>query len=457
VDLNKFGNKNILILILAFVLAAANIWGYSRDNFAKLGFSFDAVHDEDFKQILGGSQNILDGKGLYQHALAYGQSTTFKEFIADDAPTYPFNPSVAVLAIPLLKIGTENAVRFWKLLNLILIVASAYLATIMFTQATDIKKWASFILMFVIFISGGQIQHALMLGQLDISIVFLLLLSFLLYKKQYYILAGLPIGLAIVFQGLIAAMVIFFIWKRAWKTVWVTLGFAGVITAFSFFVVGWKQLPDSLEVYRSWATGAMLDVPFNQSVRGLLIRAFSTNIYIQPIANLPWLTTLLSILIPAIAGIAWILLVRYRREDQQDEQYGYIEYSFTLLVALLFSPLLDDLHFVWLLLPASAILLFFLNRPLSPRNIFFLVLTFIVVLYLGYPGLNSKIYEGYRELLDTGVLVSRNNLLYTGLYTYGLIALNLIAFLILFLRKPQTGNLLEQLQNRFRNETVQQK
>lgn len=427
--------RDYIPLVLTLVLLLTAVWGYRGSQAEKIGPPLGAITGQDFRQILSASQDIEEGKNLYARALAYGNTPTFEEFITWDAAPYPYPPLVAVLALPLLQLPTDTALQLWTTVNLALLVGSAFIIVAAFTTGSRLfQRGTRFVLIVTLLCVYFPTQHDLKLVQLDILILFLLLLTYLLYQRGS-ITAGLPLALAIAVKPIVAPMVFFFVWKGQWRIVFLAGISAALLTAWGFVVVGWERLPDYMQVNRLWSSGGILHYPFNQSVNGFTQRLFTENRYIEPLVVLPWLARVLTIGAGLLAVGSWIGSVS--RSHSPKHPTGAIEYGLTLTTLMFLSPLIDDIHFVWALLPITVLLLATIDHAQGIGGGVLLAISFAIALYLGYPALLDKIYAGYETLLHDNTLVSRSNALLTGAYLYGLIALHGCIVVYLYLRRNE--------------------
>ena len=426
--------KAHLPLTFAFVFLLAAFVGYGGRQASKLGPPLGNILGQDARQVLRAAHEIATGNSPYAHALAFGRSPDFKEFMTWDAASNPYPPLVAVLAHPLLRLPMDDALRLWTGVNLGLVLLSALVAAYSFTQASSVSRAARFILILILFFVYAPTQIDLKLVQLDILILFLLLFTYYLYRNGSN-WAGIPLGLAMAVKPIVAPLLFFFLWKRHWRLSVITVGTAASLTVLGFSVAGWVHLPDYLEVNRLWASSAMLAFPFNQSVRGLSLRLFTPNIYNEPLLVLPWLAYLLPILMGVLAVGGW--LVSVSRADNRKEAANGIEYGLTLTTAMFLSPLVDDIHFVWALMPLAALLLGSMDNLKNTRDFLWLVAYVLIALYLSSPFLHAAIYAGSATLLEQSRLVAQGKVLYTGAYLYGLIALDVCLGLYLSIRRAR--------------------
>lgn len=415
-------NKNTLLIFLTVIFVAQAFYGYRGSQQDALGPPLGRISGFDFEQILVASQDIINGENLYRRALAYGQNPTFEQFVADIPSPYPYQPIVAVLALPLIAVDTQTALELWSAANLLMLIGAAWLAASVFGVADGgINRIIRFVFILVVFFLSKQTQHNLQLVQLDIFILFMLMSTYTLFQRGNKKLAGIPFAFALVTKVLVLPILVYFLWKRSWQTAAVALGVAALISLAGFFVVGWERLPDYLEVNRLWSTGDILVLPFNQSLRGLSLRAFTMNSYIEPLIEAPWLVLVVPAVGSICAVVSWLLLVS--RIDNRHTARGGVEYGFTVLAGMSLSPLIDDIHIVWTLLPIAALLLALIDSITDRRSLLATIGVFGLVLYLGYPSLSNLIYSVGLEGLADGSLVPASQVPLTGVYTYGLIVL----------------------------------
>jgi hypothetical protein len=424
--------KAYLPLALALVFVLAAFWGYSGRQASKLGPPLGAILGQDARQVLRAAREIEAGENPYTHALEFARAPSFKEFMTWDAGPYPYPPIIAIMAQPLLRLSTAAALDLWSGINIILLLLCAWLAVSSFSNVGFGGRVTRFILILALFFVYAPTQIDLKLVQLDILILFLLLSTYYLYHHDLD-WAGIPLGLAIAVKPVVIPWLLFFIWKRRWRQSSVAFLTAGLLTAVGFSIVGWSRLQDYLEVNRLWASSAILVYPFNQSVAGLALRLFTTNTYNQPLWAMPQLTWIIPSAVGLLAFGAW--LVSVSRGDNRKEASSGVEFGLTLTTTMLLSPLVDDIHFVWVLMPLAALLLGTLDHLRRTRDVFSLLGYTLVALYLSSPLLHAAIYAGSASLLVNNTLVAAGKVLFTGAYLYGLIALDICLLVYLHRRR----------------------
>jgi hypothetical protein len=276
-------------------------------------------------------------------------------------------------------------------------------------------------------------QIDLSLVQLDILVLFLLLATYLLYRRGREHGAGLALAFAIAIKPTAGAVLLFFGWKRCWRILVIAGVTVALLMAVGFCMVGWAWLPDYLEIIRLWSSGPVLALPHNQSVRGFGLRAFTSNIYSQPLYTVPWLAEAIPVVVGLLAICGWVASIS--RSNNREGLTNGLEYGLTLTTVMLLSPYVGDLHFVWVLMPLSALLLALTDDLRGMKTLVPLAIGFLLALYLGYPAVQDKTYAGFEALLYRGELVERSMVLCSGAYLYGLIALDICLVIYLYVRR----------------------
>lgn len=196
------------------------------------------------------------------------------------------------------------------------------MAVLAFADNRSLQFATRFPFILTLFYFHGPTQIALLLVQLDILTLFLVLCTYLLHRRGYNTAAGLPLALAIAIKPTVGVVLLFFAWKRRWRILAVTVATVVLLTGLGFCVVGWARFPDYLEVVQLWSSGALLVFPHNQSVRGLALRAFTTNAYNQPLHVVPWLGYAVPILIGLLAVGSWTASISL--SDNRTESVGSV-------------------------------------------------------------------------------------------------------------------------------------
>lgn len=420
-----YGILSAVFLVLAF-------WFYHGTNDRLLAPPFGEMYGMDFRQILRASQEILNRENIYQHAIAYAESPNFSEFISWPASPYPYSPIVGVLAIPLLWIGEQTAITLWIIFSWLLLISAG---VIIVMGIFEDKNWFKLLAVLLFFTMYGPSHLDLKFVNLDILILFLVSLTYYLYKRQQSGFAGIVLGFALAFKLLLAPLVAYFLWKKDWKAGLFAIGTFGALTIIGFSVAGWDQLDEFIRVNYLWSVTDMLSYPFNQSITGVGIRLFTDNPYIEPLFNIPSLVSILRVLGSITAIVLWLGIVN--RRDNRDSVEGFLEFGFTLTTMLFLSPLVDDIHYLWVLMPIGGLLALISVDILDDKwKLILSVSTLLCILFLAHPDLHDAVYYGWENIAQNNLLVSRKYVLLTGAYLYGLIGLEAcLLFTINYFRK----------------------
>jgi hypothetical protein len=427
--MSRYGRAilTLLVIMVAF-------WGYRGSQRERLGPPLGKVSGQDFRAVLRAAQDIESHANLYIHGISVATSPNFKDFVTWDVAPYVYPPLMAALARPLLALQVDDALCLWSSFNFVLLVGGALMAVWAFGRASSLSDTAICIALAIVFyFYYYPSQFDLKLGQADVLMLFLLSLAFLLYQRGHDVATGIPLALAISVKPMLGFVLLFFAWKRQWRTLVISVGLVALLTVWGFQVAGWQYLPDYLQVNRAWTSGPFLAFPVNQSPTGFSIRAFTANVYCQPIVVLPWLARLIPIVAGVVAFGLWLVSVSPSSEQHYPVQ-GF-EYGLTVTTLMLISPLTEDLHFTWALIPIVVLLFGTSEEACNPWCFFIQVVSFLVALYLGYPALADKIYAGHEALLYEGEPVASSNVVYSGAYLYGLVVLHMCLAGWLFLQR----------------------
>jgi len=410
----------VLPLVLATVFIAAGLWGYRDWRAEKLGPPLGKIKGQDFNNVLHAAHNLEIGANLYGYAEQFLRTPSFKEFTSWEETFYIYPPLFAALVRPLLRLPPPVALTLWGLGNYLVLLCAAAFAVREFAPP-GLPRVPAFACLAVVFTCYYPCQLELKIGQVDIVLLLLLLVTYRLYCARSRV-AGLPLACALSIKPVLAPLLVFFVWKREWRTAATAAGAAAVLVAGSFTLAGWHQLPSYLSAHHFWATGPMLVFPVNQSVTAVARRVFTVNVYSEPVAVCPWLASLLPLIVAALAGAGWLAVVP--RDDNRNHAVNGIEFGATLTTQMLISPITEDIHFVWVLVPLAALLLAALGHTKLPRDWMRLAVVVGLLLYFGLPDTQATTYTDWTAAAFTGTLVPRAHVLYTGMFLYGLVILD---------------------------------
>jgi len=155
------------------------------------------------------------------------------------------------------------------------------------------------------------------------------------------------------------------------------------------------------------------------------------------------LATIMRVLGILIVVFLWLRIVSSK--NNRNSVDGFLEYGFTLSTMLFLSPLVDDIHYVWVLLPIGGLLGALPLNFDKGKKIILPIFTLFCVLYLANPDLHDAIYYGWEDLVYTQTLVNMKYGFLTGAYLYGLIGLEISLFLTLLLFRQRDNKTYNQI------------
>lgn len=243
-------------------------------------------------------------------------------------------------------------------------------------------------------------------GQIDVILLALTTLSLLAYLRGRDALAGVALGLAAAVKPTLAVYGLFYLRKGRWATLGAAI-LTGLLLGFGpFALLGAGALADWLAVSRYFTGADYPTYPSNQSLRGLLLRAFAGGprhvplLPNRPLAEGLWIVGALGAL-----ALWWWLVSRQPRRDGR----AVLEYALTATLMLFAAPLSEDVHYVALLLPLAVLAYRAARGPASVRSA---VLAVLACLYFAQPWLDAV---GERGGADW------QRLLTSSVYLYGLL------------------------------------
>lgn len=189
----------IFILFLLFFLAFGQ-------QLYKLFFVFQQQNFVDFNVYWDTVKTALTGGNIYY-----------------DLKETPFNyPPTTLLFLVFLPLFSQSVASLVLLfISLSSLLGSLYLLAKMFFKPA--QKWLVFFLSSVLFIQFFPTKFTLTLGQVNLVILFLIVLSFYLYQKRKDIFSGLFLGIATLIKIFPGFLILFFLKEKRWKMVIVFL------------------------------------------------------------------------------------------------------------------------------------------------------------------------------------------------------------------------------------------
>lgn len=217
--------------------------------------------------------------------------------------TYPNPPIMALMLRPLADLPPIAGALTWYYLKVVLtVLAFAAIIRIVSSASEPFPPWA---IGLAVLLSLRPVIGDLTHGNVNLLIMFLVVVSVFAFRSGWDISAGVVLALAIACKVTPALFVAYYLWKRAWRTL---IGCAVGLVLFFLVIpglsLGWSE---NWEYLTSWGQNMVLpyvvggvvtsDHP-NQSLPGVIYRlftespAFSTyiNDVYTPVEYLNWLS-----------------------------------------------------------------------------------------------------------------------------------------------------------------------
>jgi len=289
---------------------------------------------------------------------------------------WPNTPIMALILKPLMEIDPPYlGSQLWLFAKMIMSIVSIYLVFLMLDRPEHpFPFWGKAL---TVLLSLRPIEGDLVHGNVNLFILFMIVVGLYAFSRHWNILAGLSLALGIACKITPALFIPYLVWKRAWKTLAATFVGLGLwLFIVPSFYFGWDHNKDCL---KSWVDGMVL--PFlvkneitsehqNQSLPGFLERMLRERPSItrpkedrtgyealayHHVANLSPQT--LSI---AIKGclVGFCLLVMWRFQAPRDNRTDWrwmAEFGAVVLGMLIFSERTWKHHAVTLLIPFAVI------------------------------------------------------------------------------------------------------
>jgi len=331
-----------LILVAAAVLAGA--------------YLFHIRHDmTDFGVCYQGGQRIVQGETLYREADGHLQ--------------FKYSPAAALFFAPLTVLPFAAAKAVWYILELAFLAGIFFLSYRMLPAAAN---RATPIFVWTFLIELKFLARELELGQVNLFILFILILMLHSLLKGRENRAGLLWGCSLFFKPYALVFFPYFLIKKKFRTLsaGIAISVAGLALPAVFY--GFKG---SFSVLGEWpatlskSTSGLLASYDNASLYGFLLKAFPA--FSRGLSGALFLTLLLGL----AAVVLWI--VRASRTSPPIKNPEVLESAFLLILIPLFSPLGWNYNCLYSLLAAMLILSAWRHFPQAGKII--LVINFVVM------------------------------------------------------------------------------
>ena len=270
------------------------------------------------------------------------------------------------------------AEKVWTILSL-----SAFLISIYFLFKSITKKfsWMDFILIYLLAMLSFPIKFTFGLGQINFLILLFLVLVFYFFQNKRYLWSGGCIALAGAIKLTPIFLILYFLKKRAYKTVISSMLAFILINILAVILFG-------LDLIKYYYLQVLPTIPpvgnaayYNQALTGFLARL-----------EIPFLIAF--VVNYSFFGLLTLLSLIFTQKSNLNKLASLTEYGLFITSWLIGAGLSWQHHLVWLLIPFAAIFLYLKNNKNKP--IFYL--TIISYLLISYNIKQSSLYQGFYTL-----------------------------------------------------------
>lgn len=268
-------------------------------------------------------------------------------------------PSSVVLLAPLALLPPTSVRLAWLLVNLVALLGGGLFLTLALRRTSPKPLSPVWVAGMIVF--ARPLIRTIAFGQVGAIIFFLLALGFWAWTRRQEEIAGGSVAIAAAIKIIPGIIILYFVWKRAWRGVAASAGIGIFLFALTFFVGG-------IQAWTRFLTKALPAVSqisaylYNQSLIAFVKRFYLPNegepkfnfTFDAPgeALDLPFRLASYAIVIGSLLLLAWWI----GRKNTKDELSRQLEFSAVVSVMLVVSPLVWDFYELWLILPIAAIL-----------------------------------------------------------------------------------------------------
>lgn len=322
------------------------------------------IHHNDFRHMYAAASLLRSGGNIYDSEQLRAEAARRE---VERLNPYVYPPLQAALLIPLASLSFAQAALAWYWINIFLVVLCILILSRLLGSMP--RPWNCAIVVFLV-AASEPVTRTLTAGQMNIALLLLLCLSFILFKKNYPVFAGLALGLAAALKIFPALLILMLFWRRRYRAGMAALLGALALTLLGCAIAGWSHSLDYLALLRQMSYGsstwAQLGMhyhvdPANQAPAALITRLLTQDpdAGVQGIASLPGLAKFLSAATGLILfGIAFYF-TRFKHSEDNSLRISETSLALAILASILIPSLMWDHYLTLALLPAVILL----DRP----------------------------------------------------------------------------------------------
>jgi Glycosyltransferase family 87 len=348
------------------------------------------------------SINLTAADALSDRADPYGTGTLLERAESLGSPTtfiysqlftsYIQPPTSGLSLLPLTALPWRDATRLYLLLNHAFLAAAAAITLYTLRPAMPTRWLIAGAA--VVLAAYAQINASFALGQVDASLTLLLSIAFWAYARGNAPLAGGAIAIAAAIKLIPGLLLLYFLWKREYRTALWCAGIGLALFLASLAVVG----PGIWQTYFTDTLPALLKGSTHYSNAGLgaaISRWFAP----ETVGGIPDIVSLSEVpsdatarIVRAVMGVgALIFLAAVIQPGPEPNKVGdlgrlVLEFYLVVAVALLISSVTWEFYVIWLL-PLFLAVLFAPERVLPGRALRWPLLAgfAVALVVLNYP------------------------------------------------------------------------
>lgn len=338
---------------------------------------------------LSKTRNLNDFQVYYQAAQASLSENPYKK---EYFSPYNYPPSATIFFLPITLLPYKSAELFWLIISVFSLIFSVFLLfKLFFKKASFVLKFFVSVLLLRIF----PARFTLVLGQINLIILLILVLSFYFYQRKKMGLAGVFMGIAGAIKLIPLILALFYFLKKEKKALVAALMTFLICNLLAFITFGRQQFLYFFKeilplLFKQADTRGITTTYINQSLEVFLLRLGISSFLIK------WLLVLLS-----LGLVAREIILKNKPLE------NFKSFSILLLITTIFIPGFSWQHHFVFLFPALLTLFFYWKRNFSLLR-GFLFFFFLCSLYFHFKDPDSP-------FLKTSLLVSHNFLSAVGL------------------------------------------
>ena len=304
---------------------------------------FLSTYKTDFTAFYASLQFLLQGKDIYTPVPSDAFGLIHTQHTGGQTPHPNLNPPFFTLLLsPLGWLSHQAAFWIWSLLSLV----CGVIGTVLIQRTSGKQDTDYTLIMLILLLAYFPTFNNILIGQTALLVFMLVAGGWVAARQGRERLSGVLLGLAFAIKLFLGLFIVYFLLQRRWR-----LATWFLITVAASWLLGLAALGlESYEHYRqALAAVTWQSYTGNASAYGFFSRIFGGS-YSIPLIDAPVLGKVLSYLLTAILLVllAWLLRPGQRIATTVRADLGF---SFTLVAALLISPLGWMYYFPLLLVP----------------------------------------------------------------------------------------------------------